>query len=73
VELVIAMLTAAHPDSLPVAGRFCAVTPPDGAGTIIGSGTISNEDASAGTGCIAEQRAIEILKHGETIAVLQLA
>jgi fumarylacetoacetate (FAA) hydrolase len=36
-----------------------------GAGTIIGSGTVSNEDASAGTGCIAERRALEVLEHGE--------
>ncbi len=36
-----------------------------GAGTIIGSGTVSNEDASAGTGCIAERRALEIMEHGE--------
>jgi len=36
-----------------------------GAGTIIGSGTVSNEDAAAGTGCIAERRALEILETGE--------
>ena len=36
-----------------------------GAGTIIGSGTVSNEDASAGTGCIAERRALEVLENGE--------
>ena len=36
-----------------------------GAGTIIGSGTVSNEDTSAGTACIAERRALEILEHGE--------
>ncbi len=36
-----------------------------GAGTIIGSGTVSNEDASTGTGCIAERRALEVLEHGE--------
>jgi len=36
-----------------------------GAGTIIGSGTVSNEDTSAGTACIAERRALEILEQGE--------
>jgi fumarylacetoacetate (FAA) hydrolase len=36
-----------------------------GAGTIIGSGTVSNEDTSAGTACIAERRALEILERGE--------
>jgi fumarylacetoacetate (FAA) hydrolase len=34
------------------------------AGTIIGSGTISNHDASAGVACIAERRALETLEHG---------
>jgi len=36
-----------------------------GAGTIIGSGTVSNEDTSAGTACIAERRALEVIEHGE--------
>jgi fumarylacetoacetate (FAA) hydrolase len=36
------------------------------AGTIIGSGTIANEDyAVVGSTCIAERRAIETLEHGE--------
>lgn len=34
------------------------------AGTVIGSGTISNRDASAGSACIAEARMIETLKLG---------
>jgi len=34
------------------------------AGTVIGGGTVSNEDASAGTACIAERRALETLEHG---------
>jgi fumarylacetoacetate (FAA) hydrolase len=34
------------------------------AGTIIGSGTVSNEDRSVGSACIAERRAIEIIEHG---------
>lgn len=36
-----------------------------GAGTIIGSGTISNRDRSQGSSCIAEKRMLEILAHGE--------
>ncbi|MGD2092927.1 MAG: fumarylacetoacetate hydrolase family protein [Candidatus Aminicenantes bacterium] len=36
-----------------------------GAGTIIGSGTISNLDRSKGSSCIAEKRMLEILAHGE--------
>ena len=33
-------------------------------GTIIGLGTISNEDENAGCGCIGEQRALEIINNG---------
>ena len=36
-----------------------------GAGTIIGSGTVSNKDRAAGSSCLAEIRMIETLKHGE--------
>lgn len=34
-------------------------------GTIVGSGTISNADRSAGSSCLAEVRVIEKLDHGE--------
>jgi fumarylacetoacetate (FAA) hydrolase len=34
------------------------------AGTIIGSGTVSNADRSAGSSCLAEVRAIEMVDHG---------
>lgn len=36
-----------------------------GAGTIIGSGTISNYDRSKGSSCIAEKRMLETIEHGE--------
>jgi fumarylacetoacetate (FAA) hydrolase len=36
-----------------------------GAGTIIGSGTVSNRDRSAGSSCIAERRMIETIDCGE--------
>jgi len=49
------------------------------AGTIIGSGTVSNHDPAAGVGCIAEMRALEklsgqvdltnFLKHGDRVAI----
>ncbi len=53
-----------------------AATRPLGAGTIIGSGTVSNRDEDGGPGrsvaqgglgyaCIAEQRVVEVLSHGE--------
>lgn len=35
------------------------------AGSIVGSGTVSNADASRGYACIAEQRARETIAHGE--------
>lgn len=34
------------------------------AGTVIGSGTVSNNDRSVGSACIAERRAIETIAHG---------
>lgn len=34
------------------------------AGTVIGSGTVSNADADAGSSCIAERRMIEVLAEG---------
>ena len=36
-----------------------------GAGTIVGSGTVSNKDRAAGSSCLAEIRMIETLEHGE--------
>ncbi|VVO05064.1 hypothetical protein PS718_02980 [Pseudomonas fluorescens] len=35
-----------------------------GAGTLIGSGTVSNAERSVGSACIAERRAIEMIEHG---------
>jgi fumarylacetoacetate (FAA) hydrolase len=34
------------------------------AGTIIGSGTVSNEDRATGSACISEQRAVELVRDG---------
>jgi fumarylacetoacetate (FAA) hydrolase len=36
-----------------------------GAGTIIGSGTVSNEDPARGSSCLAEKRMIEQINNGE--------
>jgi fumarylacetoacetate (FAA) hydrolase len=41
-----------------------ARTRPLGAGTVIGSGTVSNRDVERGFACLAERRAIEILNGG---------
>ena len=35
------------------------------AGSIVGSGTVSNKDARRGYTCIAEKRALEMIEHGE--------
>jgi fumarylacetoacetate (FAA) hydrolase len=35
-----------------------------GAGTILGSGTVSNDDPARGVSCLAERRAREIVEHG---------
>ena len=35
-----------------------------GAGTIVGSGTVSNIDRSAGSSCLAERRTLEVLEFG---------
>ncbi len=42
-----------------------AKTRPLGAGAIVGSGTIANEDTSKGASCFAEQRTVETLRDGK--------
>jgi len=42
-----------------------AKTRPLGAGTLVGSGTIANEDTSKGASCLAEQRTVETLRDGK--------
>jgi fumarylacetoacetate (FAA) hydrolase len=38
-----------------------------GAGTIIGSGTVSNYDRSRGSSCLAERRMLEQIEHGRPV------
>jgi len=42
-----------------------AKTRPLAAGTIVGSGTIANQDVSRGASCFAEQRTVEALRDGK--------
>jgi len=42
-----------------------AKTRPLTAGTIVGSGTIANEDTAKGASCLAEQRTVETLRDGQ--------
>lgn len=51
--------------NLPQLASHAAKTRPLTAGTIVGSGTVSNKDASVGYACIAEIRAVEMVEHGE--------
>jgi fumarylacetoacetate (FAA) hydrolase len=44
-----------------------AKTRPLSAGTIIGSGTVSNRDRTAGSSCLAERRMIEIVSQGAPV------
>jgi fumarylacetoacetate (FAA) hydrolase len=51
--------------NFPTLVAHAAKTRPLGAGTIIGSGTVSNSDRSAGSSCLAEKRMLEIIEQGE--------
>ncbi|VXC41745.1 Fumarylacetoacetate (FAA) hydrolase [Pseudomonas sp. 8Z] len=51
--------------NFPTLVAHAARTRPLGAGTIIGSGTVSNYDRSAGSSCLAEKRMLEIVEQGE--------
>ena len=42
-----------------------ARTRPLSAGTIVGSGTVANQDTSLGASCFAERRTVETLEHGK--------
>ena len=44
-----------------------ARTRPLSAGTIVGSGTVANEDTSLGASCFAERRTVETLAHGKPV------
>ena len=51
--------------NFPTLVAHAAKTRPLGSGTIIGSGTVSNYDRSAGSSCLAEKRMLEIVEQGE--------
>lgn len=44
-----------------------AKTRPLAAGTIVGSGTIANQDESKGSSCLAEKRVLEIIRNGKAV------
>jgi fumarylacetoacetate (FAA) hydrolase len=45
--------------------QHCAKTRAFGAGTLLGSGTVSNADRARGVSCLAERRMIEIIETGK--------
>lgn len=49
----------------PTLVAHAAKTRPLSAGTIVGSGTISNKDRSVGSSCLAEVRMLEIIENGK--------
>jgi fumarylacetoacetate (FAA) hydrolase len=51
--------------NFPTLVAHAAKSRPLGCGTIIGSGTVSNYDRSAGSSCLAEKRMLEIIESGE--------
>ena len=51
--------------NFPTLVAHAAKTRPLGTGSIIGSGTVSNYDSSAGSSCLAEKRMLEIVEQGE--------
>jgi fumarylacetoacetate (FAA) hydrolase len=51
--------------SFPQLVAHAARTRPLAAGTIVGSGTIANQDTGKGASCLAEQRTVEKLRDGE--------
>jgi len=65
--------------SFPQLIAHAAKTRPLSAGTIVGSGTVSNKDRARGSSCLAERRMIEkidtgnittpFLKHGDTVTI----
>jgi fumarylacetoacetate (FAA) hydrolase len=44
-----------------------AKTMPLVAGTIVGSGTVANQDAGLGASCLAEKRVLEIIQTGQPV------
>jgi fumarylacetoacetate (FAA) hydrolase len=51
--------------SFPQLIAHAAKTRPLAAGSIVGSGTIANQDESKGSSCLAEKRVLEIIKEGK--------
>jgi len=53
--------------SFPELVAHAAKTRPLAAGSIVGSGTIANQDESKGSSCLAEKRVLEVIKSGKAV------
>jgi len=53
--------------SFPQLIAHAAKTRPLAAGSIVGSGTIANQDMSKGSSCLAEKRVLEIIEGGKAV------
>ena len=53
--------------SFPQLIAHAAKTRPLAAGSIVGSGTVANQDESKGSSCLAEKRVLEIIKTGKAV------
>ena len=53
--------------SFPQLVAHAAKTRPLAAGSIVGSGTIANQDESKGSSCLAEKRVLEVIKNGKAV------
>ncbi|HEX7965557.1 MAG TPA: fumarylacetoacetate hydrolase family protein [Gammaproteobacteria bacterium] len=53
--------------SFPQLVAHAAKTRPMAAGSLVGSGTIANQDESKGSSCLAEKRVLEIIKGGKAV------
>ncbi|HRQ65445.1 MAG TPA: fumarylacetoacetate hydrolase family protein [Xanthomonadaceae bacterium] len=53
--------------SFPELVAHAAKTRPLAAGTIVGSGTVANQDESRGASCLAEKRMLEIIREGKPV------
>lgn len=53
--------------SFPELIAHAAKTRPLAAGSIVGSGTVANQDESRGSSCLAEKRVLEVIKSGKAV------
>ena len=53
--------------SFPQLIAHAAKTRPLAAGSIVGSGTVANQDESKGSSCLAEKRVLEVIKSGKAV------